>query len=80
MNAIAWRNEGTMNNKHLGSEDSGLEPTNSEGSGGFSKDSQDAIGKQLRRMYGRLVSEPLPDRFTKLLQELGKSEKPEPKS
>lgn len=69
-----------MNNKHLGSERGGLEPPDSEGSGGVSKDSQDAIGKQLRRMYGRLVSEPLPERFTKLLEELGKADKPEPKS
>jgi len=80
MSVSAGRNEETMNKKNLGSGERGVGPSDHESNGGFSRDSQDAIGKQLRRMYGRLVTEPLPERFTKLLDELGKSEKPESKS
>lgn len=36
------------------------------------------IGHQLRQEYRRLLSEPLPDKFTKLLDDLARSEqKPE---
>lgn len=36
---------------------------------------QGQIGKQLRQVYGQLLSEPLPDKFAKLLEHLGKPER-----
>ena len=36
---------------------------------------QGAIGKQLKQVYGKMLQEPLPDKFAKLLSELGKTEK-----
>ena len=36
---------------------------------------QGKLGQKLREVYGQLLSEPLPDKFTVLLQELAKSEK-----
>lgn len=33
-----------------------------------------AIAKQLKQLYGRDISEPLPDRFSTLLEKLAKSE------
>jgi Anti-sigma factor NepR len=36
---------------------------------------QGQIGKQLRQVYGQLLSEPLPDKFSKLLEQLGKPER-----
>lgn len=35
---------------------------------------QGPIGNRLRQVYGRLLSEPLPDRFNDLLAKLAKSE------
>lgn len=35
---------------------------------------QGAIGKQLKHVYGQLLAEPLPDKFTELLASLGKTE------
>jgi hypothetical protein len=32
-----------------------------------------AIGKQLRQVYSQMLSEPLPDKFTQLLDSLGKT-------
>jgi hypothetical protein len=41
-------------------------------------EAQGLIGHQLRQEYRRLLSEPLPDKFTKLLDDLARSEhKPE---
>lgn len=37
-------------------------------------EAQSAIGRQLRQVYGQMLSEPLPDKFAKLLEELSKSE------
>ena len=34
---------------------------------------QDEIGRRLRTVYGTLASEPLPDKFLKLLDQLSKS-------
>jgi hypothetical protein len=33
------------------------------------------IGRQLRKVYGEMLAEPMPDKFSKLLEELAKSEK-----
>jgi hypothetical protein len=33
-----------------------------------------AIGTQLKRLYNQVAEEPVPDRFTRLLEELAKSE------
>lgn len=35
----------------------------------------DAIGKQLKRMYNDVADEPVPDRFSELLDQLAKQEK-----
>ncbi len=40
-------------------------------------EAQGLIGHQLRQEYKRLLSEPLPDKFTKLLADLAKSERKE---
>jgi hypothetical protein len=37
-------------------------------------EAQGLIGHQLRQEYKRLLSEPLPDKFSKLLDDLAKSE------
>jgi hypothetical protein len=47
-------------------------PTEAEAA--LSPEAQGLIGHQLRQEYKRLLSEPLPDKFTKLLQDLAKSE------
>jgi hypothetical protein len=36
---------------------------------------QGHIGKQLRQVYGKLLAEPLPDKFAELLQQLSSNEK-----
>lgn len=36
-------------------------------------EAQAAIGRQLRQVYDQMLSEPLPDRFAKLLDQLSKS-------
>jgi hypothetical protein len=41
---------------------------------------QGPIGKQLRQVYGQMLAEPLPDKFTDLLARLAKSESSEPQS
>ena len=38
---------------------------------------QEQLGKQLRQVYGKLLSEPLPDKFSKLLDALSKTESKE---
>ncbi len=38
-------------------------------------EAQGLIGHQLRQEYKRLLSEPLPDKFTKLLDDLAQSER-----
>jgi hypothetical protein len=45
--------------------------------GGLPPEAQGLIGHQLREEYRRLLTEPLPDKFTKLLEELARSEDPE---
>ncbi len=35
---------------------------------------QGAIGKQLKQVYGQMLAEPLPDKFTQLLNKLSKSD------
>lgn len=38
---------------------------------------QEEIGRRLRAVYGRMADEPLPDKFTKLLLELAKTDSTE---
>jgi len=38
------------------------------------KDIHDEIGRQLRKVYGGVLAEPLPERLRKLLDKLSKSE------
>lgn len=33
------------------------------------------LGRQLRQVYGEMLAEPLPDKFSQLLNDLAKSEK-----
>ena len=37
-------------------------------------EAQGRIGKELRKVYGDMLSEPMPDKFAELLQRLSKSE------
>jgi hypothetical protein len=39
---------------------------------GLTPEAQDQIGRQLRRVYQEMLSDPLPDRFSKLLDALSK--------
>lgn len=54
---------------------SDAEADETEPAGGLPSMVQDDIGRRLRGLYGQLAAEPLPDRFTKLLDQLAKSEK-----
>ena len=49
-------------------------PAPSEADGALPAEAQGLIGHQLRQEYKRLLSEPLPDKFSKLLNDLAKSE------
>ncbi len=42
--------------------------------GGIPAEARGLIGHQLREEYRRLLAEPLPDKFTKLLDQLAQSE------
>lgn len=37
-------------------------------------EAQGRIGRQLQQIYGQMLSEPMPDKFTQLLADLAKSE------
>jgi len=41
------------------------------------KEAQGRIGQHLRRIYGEILSEPLPDKFSQLLDNLAKTERSE---
>lgn len=41
----------------------------------LTQESADLIGRQLRKVYGDLVAEPLPDRFADLLSKLSATDK-----
>lgn len=41
------------------------------------REAQGRIGQHLRRVYGEILAEPLPDKLSKLLDELAKSERSE---
>jgi hypothetical protein len=41
------------------------------------REAQGRIGQHLRRVYGEILSEPLPDKFSQLLENLAKTERPE---
>jgi predicted transcriptional regulator len=43
----------------------------------LNRESQDALGRRLQQVYGRLVAEPLPDKVMELLAKLARDE-PEP--
>lgn len=42
--------------------------------GALPRELQGAIGKQLKHVYGQMLAEPLPDKFTQLLASLSKPE------
>lgn len=48
----------------------------SEVDGTLPPEAQGLIGHQLRQEYRRILSEPLPDKFTRLLEELAQSATP----
>jgi hypothetical protein len=41
------------------------------------REAQGRIGQHLRRIYGEILAEPLPDKFSKLLNNLAKTERSE---
>ncbi|MGD9802248.1 MAG: NepR family anti-sigma factor [Hyphomicrobiaceae bacterium] len=41
------------------------------------REAQGRIGQHLRRVYGEILSEPLPDKFAQLLDNLAKTERSE---
>ena len=41
------------------------------------REAQGRIGQHLRRVYGEILAEPLPEKLSKLLDELAKSERSE---
>jgi hypothetical protein len=41
------------------------------------REAQGRIGQHLRRVYGEILSEPLPDKFSQLLDNLAKTERSE---
>lgn len=41
---------------------------------GLPQELKGAIGKQLKRVYGQMLAEPMPDKFSLLLETLSKSE------
>jgi len=41
------------------------------------REAQGRIGQHLRRVYGEILSEPLPDKFSQLLDSLAKTERSE---
>lgn len=41
------------------------------------REAQGRIGQHLRRIYGEILSEPLPDKFSQLLDNLAKTERSE---
>lgn len=55
--------------------------TGEQGDNRLSPEIQEHLGKQLRYVYGRFLSEPLPDKFGKLLDALSRDTaiKTEPK-
>ncbi|HPG89478.1 MAG TPA: NepR family anti-sigma factor [Hyphomicrobium sp.] len=42
--------------------------------GALPRELQGAIGKQLKHVYGQMLAEPLPDKFTQLLESLSKTD------
>ena len=46
-----------------------------EGAQPLPQEAQGRIGRELRNSYSVLLNEPLPDKFTKLIDELAKTEK-----
>lgn len=46
-------------------------PAASAAEGALPREVQGKIGKELRHIYGRMLAEPLPSKFGKLLDELG---------
>lgn len=50
-------------------------PSPQEADAVLPSEAQGLIGHQLRQEYKRLLSEPLPDKFSKLLEDLAKSER-----
>lgn len=50
-------------------------PLNTSAGTAMPPELQGAIGKQLKQVYGKMLQEPLPDKFAKLLSELGKTDK-----
>lgn len=72
-----WR-ELMHDNDEAGGRNSGEGKMRSkDGHAVLSREAQGRIGQHLRRVYGEILAEPLPDKFTKLLDELAKTERGE---
>lgn len=55
-------------------EDEPVKPTDDIETPALPREAQDQIGLKLRQIYGQLLSDPLPDKFAKLLDKLSKAE------
>lgn len=53
---------------------SGAEAKTASNENAMPRELQGAIGKQLKHVYGQMLAEPLPDKFTQLLASLSKSD------
>lgn len=69
-----------MNDKRIAADPRAKDPEDMSDTEPLPVELQIALGAKLRDVYGRLVQEPLPDRFTKLLEQLSKSSKPKSES
>lgn len=65
------RQESTMNSEE---QPTAAETKSAGNETAMPRELQGAIGKQLKHVYGQLLAEPLPDKFTQLLASLSKSE------
>lgn len=52
----------------------GIETKSASNENAMPRELQGAIGKQLKHVYGQMLAEPLPDKFTQLLASLSKTE------
>lgn len=65
------RQDSQMNSDELSTSAENKSPGNESA---MPRERQGAIGKQLKHVYGQMLAEPLPDKFTQLLASLSKPE------
>lgn len=70
MQSTDGHHEAPMTSKKSGTGGDGEGPAKAPDGEGLTPEVQDAIARQLRAVYGKMVSEPLPPRFETLLEQL----------